>query len=60
MLLQMKCLNIAIKGIGKEGNIDSLQNKIKKNCNMFFSNLPDCRETGFVKSYVKLLGNLFE
>lgn len=56
----MKCLNIAIKGIGKEGNIDSLQNKIKKNCNMFFSNLPDCRETGFVKSYVKLLGNLFE
>ncbi|XP_011505739.1 PREDICTED: spermatogenesis-defective protein 39 homolog [Ceratosolen solmsi marchali] len=52
----IRCLNIIIKNTDKaEGSIDLLLAKITKHYTMFFSNLSDCRETAFVKSYVKLL-----
>ncbi|KAL7289598.1 hypothetical protein TKK_0016455 [Trichogramma kaykai] len=51
----IKCLNIIIKNTSKEANIDTLLSKILKNYSMLFSNLLDCRETNFVRSYVKLL-----
>ncbi|XP_014218208.1 spermatogenesis-defective protein 39 homolog isoform X1 [Copidosoma floridanum] len=52
----IRCLNITIKSVDNlDGSIDPLLLKISKQYNMLFTNLPDCRETVFVQSYVKLL-----
>ncbi|XP_031787249.1 spermatogenesis-defective protein 39 homolog [Nasonia vitripennis] len=52
----IKCTSIIVKNTDKgEGSIDILLTKITKHCNMMFSSLPDCRETTFVWSWVRLL-----
>ncbi|KAJ8686669.1 hypothetical protein QAD02_022463 [Eretmocerus hayati] len=52
----LRCLNVILKNSEKiDGSIDPLLSKIRKNYDMFFSTLLDCREAAFVLSYVKIL-----